>query len=285
MNSKSGLELKGFSENLLKIRHGYTSRFSVKSETQKFIHGLLQLLFPHFSEHIYYSGEEIESKVQLLKRDLKFILRSMNSKNENVDEEKAEQFFRTIPKINDKLWKDAEYIYKGDPAAEDIDEVILSYPGFFAIAIYRFAHEMHKVQIPKIPRLMTEYAHQITGIDIHPGATIGTPFFIDHGTGIVIGETSKIGSRVKLYQGVTLGALSVDKKLANVKRHPTIEDDVVIYAQAVILGGETVIGHNAIIGGNVWLTQSVPPYSVVYHKSEVKVRDSANYQEPVDFVI
>lgn len=284
MSSKNDLELKDFSENLLRIRHGYTSRFSVKPETQKFIHGLLQLLFPHYSEHIYYNGEEIESKMKLLQRDLEFILRSMN-KDEKIYENKASRFFKSIPEINNKLWEDAEFIYKGDPAAEDVDEVILSYPGFFAIAVYRLAHEMYRIKIPKIPRIMTEYAHQLTGIDIHPGAEIGTPFFIDHGTGIVIGETSKIGNRVKLYQGVTLGALSVDKKLTNVKRHPTIENDVVIYAQAVILGGDTVIGHNATIGGNVWLTQSVPAYSVVYHKSEVKVRDNGNYKEPVDFVI
>lgn len=284
MNSTNDLELKDFAKSLLKIRHGYTSRFSVKSETQKFIHGLLQLLFPHYSEHIYYNGEEIESKVKLLERDFKFILRSMNTGKDNFEKE-AEEFFKTIPEINKKLWEDAEFIFKGDPAAEDVDEVILSYPGFFAIAVYRFAHEIYQLKIPKIPRIMTEYAHQITGVDIHPGALISSPFFIDHGTGIVIGETTKIGKRVKLYQGVTLGALSVDKKLANLKRHPTIEDDVVIYAQAVILGGETVIGHNATIGGNVWLTQSVPANSVVYHKSEVKVRDNGNYQEPVDFVI
>lgn len=284
MSSKDDLELKDFSENLLKIRHGYTSRFSVKTETQKFIHGLLQLLFPHYSEHIYYSTEEIESKMKLLQRDLEFILRSM-SRDEDTHKNKAGEFFKFIQVINKKLWKDAEFIYKGDPAAEDVDEVILSYPGFFAIAVYRLAHEMYRIDIPKIPRIMTEYAHQITGIDIHPGASIGTPFFIDHGTGIVIGETSKIGNKVKIYQGVTLGALSVDKKLTNVKRHPTIEDDVVIYAQAVILGGDTVIGHNATIGGNVWLTQSVPAYSVVYHKSEVKVRDNGNYKDPTDFVI
>jgi len=284
MSSNNELELKDFSENLLKVRHGYTSRFSVKTETQKFIHGLLQLLFPQYSEHIYYSGEEIASKMKLLQRDLEFILRSM-SRDKDIHKDKAEEFFKSIPKINKKLWEDAEFIYKGDPAAEDVDEVILSYPGFFAIAVYRLAHEMYLSNIPKIPRIMTEYAHQITGIDIHPGASIGTPFFIDHGTGIVIGETSKIGNRVKLYQGVTLGALSVNKKLTNVKRHPTIEDDVVIYAQAVILGGDTVIGHNATIGGNVWLTQSVPAYSVVYHKSEIKVRDNGNYKEPNDFVI
>ena len=284
MDPNISIGLKDFSGNLLNIRHGSVSRFSVKSELRKFIDNLLQLLFPQYSEQVYYNSEEIEGKLLLLKRDLKFILKSMNE-TDRVNEDKADDFFSLIPAINQKLWKDAEFINKGDPAAENVDEVILSYPGFFAIAIYRFANALYQLKLPKLPRILTEYAHQVTGIDIHPGADVGNPFFIDHGTGIVVGETAKIGDRVKIYQGVTLGALSVDKKLANVKRHPTIENDVIIYSQAVILGGDTVIGHNSIIGGNVWLTQSVSPYSIVYHKSEVKVRDSANYKEPNDFVI
>lgn len=284
MNSNKFIGFEEFSNNLLNIRQGYTSRFSAKTEIQKFINELLQLLFPHYSEQVYYDSKEIESKLLLLKRNLHFIMKSMNGRI-NFSEDKLDKFFEKIPEINKKLWKDAEFIFNGDPASEDIDEVILSYPGFFAIAVYRLAHEIYKVDISKMPRIMTEYAHQLTGIDIHPGAEIGTPFFIDHGTGIVIGETAKIGDRVKIYQGVTLGALSVNKKMKNVKRHPTIEDDVVIYAQAVILGGETVIGQSSVIGGNVWLTQSVPPNSVVYHQSEMKVRESGNYQELVDFVI
>jgi len=183
------------------------------------------------------------------------------------------------------LWNDADSIYKGDPAAESIDEVILAYPGFMAISIYRLAHELYKLNIPIIPRIFTERAHQITGIDIHPGATIDSPFFIDHGTGIVIGETTKIGKNVKIYQGVTLGALSVDKSLANIKRHPTIEDDVIIYSQAVILGGETIVGRNSIVGGNSWITQSIPPDSVVYSKIEVKVRSNETYFNTLEFVI
>jgi serine O-acetyltransferase len=284
MNSNKNIGFEEFSNNLLNIRHGYTSRFSAKAEIQKFINELLQLLFPHYSEQIYYDSDEIKSKLILLKRNLHFIMKSMNGKID-FSENKLDEFFQKIPEINNKLWKDANFIFEGDPASEDIDEVILSYPGFFAIAVYRFAHEIYKLGISKLPRIMTEYAHQLTGIDIHPGAEIGTPFFIDHGTGIVVGETAKIGNNVKVYQGVTLGALSVDKKMKNAKRHPTIEDEVVIYAQAVILGGETVIGHNSVIGGNVWLTQSVPAYSVVYHKSEIKVRESGNYKEPIDFVI
>ena len=170
-------------------------------------------------------------------------------------------------------------------AAESVDEVISAYPGFRAIAIYRIAHEFYRMGVPLFPRILTESAHQRTGIDIHPGATIGRSFFIDHGTGIVVGETTTIGDSVKIYQGVTLGALSVDKTLASSKRHPTIEDNVVIYSNATILGGTTVIGHDSVIGGNVWLTESVPPYSVVYHKSEVHVRSTREESTGLDFVI
>jgi serine O-acetyltransferase len=183
------------------------------------------------------------------------------------------------------LWDDAEAIFKGDPAAESIDEVILAYPGFMAIFIYRLAHELYKLKVPIIPRILTEHAHEITGIDIHPGAEIDSPFFIDHGTGIVIGETTIIGKNVKIYQGVTLGALSVDKSLVHSKRHPTIQDDVIIYSQAVILGGETVVGSNSIIGGNAWVTQSVPPDSLVYSKSEVRVRANEQYFDTLEYII
>ncbi|MBI2420335.1 MAG: serine acetyltransferase, partial [Ignavibacteriales bacterium] len=158
-------------------------------------------------------------------------------------------------------------------------------PGFMAILIYRVANPLYILGAPLIPRILTEYAHELTGIDIHPGAKIGSPFFIDHGTGIVIGETSEIGKNVKLYQGVTLGALSVDKVMASTKRHPTIEDDVIIYSQAVILGGNTVIGKNSIIGGNSWIIQSVPQNSVVYNKIEVRVRTNNSGEPYMDFVI
>lgn len=278
------LDLNGFASELLKIRKSHVRILPVKTEARKFVDDLMKLLFPHFTEHIYYDHEEIESKLRLLRRNLKTILISLNIDNSRIDYI-ASEFMRRIPEINRKLWNDAEAIYKGDPAAESIDEVILAYPGFFAITIYRFAHELYELNVPILPRVMTEYAHQISGVDIHPGATIGESFCIDHGTGVVIGETTEIGKNVKIYQGVTLGALSVDKKLAKSKRHPTIEDNVIIYSQAVILGGETVIGHDSIIGGNAWITQSVPAFSVVYHKSEVKVRNSENYQEPIDFVI
>ncbi|HUX57014.1 MAG TPA: hypothetical protein VMV77_08575 [Bacteroidales bacterium] len=188
----------------------------------------------------------------------------------------VDQFFDSIPLIKKQLDKDAAFIALNDPAASAIDEVIMAYPGFFAILVYRLAHCLSGLGVPVIPRVMTEHAHSITGIDIHPKANIGLEFFIDHGTGIVIGETAIIGNRVKLYQGVTLGALSVNKTLASTKRHPTIEDDVILYAGSTILGGNTIIGHDSVIGGNVWLTESVPPFSLVYHQSQTTVRDRGN---------
>ncbi len=176
----------------------------------------------------------------------------------------AVEFFRKIPELRELLAEDVQAAYDGDPAAKSLDEIIFSYPGMLAITTYRIAHELHIQGIPLIPRIMTEYAHGATGIDIHPGAKIGRSFFIDHGTGVVIGETCEIGDRVRIYQGVTLGALSVPKdgtgpSMRGRKRHPTIEDDVTIYAEATILGGETVIGRGSVIGGNVWLVESVPP--------------------------
>ena len=174
------------------------------------------------------------------------------------------EFFEELPKIRGRLAGDMEAAFCGDPAAKSADEVILSYPGFQAITIHRMAHFFWTRQVPLIPRMMSEFVHGSTGIDIHPGAEIGDSFFIDHGTGVVIGETAIIGSNVKLYQGVTLGALSVKKEEANRKRHPTIEDNVTIYANAVILGGTTVIGRDSVIGGGVWITESVPPGSKVY---------------------
>ncbi|MCL2079492.1 MAG: serine acetyltransferase [Oscillospiraceae bacterium] len=182
-----------------------------------------------------------------------------------LSEEISARFIERLPQIQRLLYKDAEAGFEGDPAARGIDEVILTYPGFFAILVYRAAHALHLENVPLIPRIMSEYAHSTTGVDIHPGAQIGEYFFIDHGTGIVIGETTVIGNRVKLYQGVTLGGLSTKggQKLAGKKRHPTIEDNVTIYSGATILGGGTVIGKNSTIGGNVFITESVPEDSKV----------------------
>jgi serine O-acetyltransferase len=201
------------------------------------------------------------------------------------EEEVAQQFFKNIENIKRTLLKDANFILESDPAATQLIEVIAIYPGFFAIFCYRIANSLAHLSVPLLPRIITEYAHKVTGIDIHPLATIGCPFSIDHGTGIVIGETTIIGNNVKLYQGVTLGALSVDKNKASKKRHPTIEDNVILYSGCTILGGETVVGRNSIIGGNVWLTESIAPFSVVYHKSEIIVRNQNGFQEPINFII
>ncbi|MGD8387956.1 MAG: serine acetyltransferase [Desulfobacteraceae bacterium] len=185
-------------------------------------------------------------------------------------QETAVLFMRGIPKLREALAEDVRAAYEGDPAAGSFDEIIFSYPGLFAVTAYRIAHELYHLEVPLIPRILTEHAHSKTGIDIHPGAHIGRRFFIDHGTGVVIGATSEIGNNVRIYQGVTLGALSLPRsavtELRTRKRHPTIEDDVILYAGATILGGETVIGARSVIGGNVWVTDSVPPDSRVFIK-------------------
>ncbi len=284
MVSNNEYSLPDFSVDLLKLREKYQSKKPIKSSAQSFVNDLLQLLFPHFSENEYYNSNEIESKIYLLRRNLNMILTSLNGDTKGSTEKYANDFIAKLPSIHQNLYKDAQAIYDGDPAAESLDEVILAYPGFFAIAVYRIAHELYKLNIPLLPRVFSEYAHQITGIDIHPGAQIGTSFFIDHGTGVVIGETTSIGENVKIYQGVTLGALSVQKELAKKKRHPTIEDNVIIYSNAVILGGDTTIGKESIIGGNVWLTRSVPPNSIVQHRSEINFKDGFNNDE-LNFII
>lgn len=184
--------------------------------------------------------------------------------------ETAIRFIQVLPEIRETLATDVRAALQGDPAAKSYDEIIFSYPGLLAITVYRMAHKLHEMDVPLLPRMMTEYAHSLTGIDIHPGAKIGKSFFIDHGTGIVVGETTEIGDRVRIYQGVTLGALSIPRDhvecFRDKKRHPTIEDDVIIYANTTILGGETVIGARSIIGGNVWITESVPPDTKVLLK-------------------
>ena len=199
------------------------------------------------------------------------------AKEENDVEKLTEQaekdtvtFLKKIPDVRAMLETDLEAAFQGDPAAKYRDEIILSYPGMFAITVNRLAHELFLLEVPLIPRIMTEYAHSITGIDIHPGATIGKYFFIDHGTGVVVGETTVIGDRVKIYQGVTLGALSTrgGQKLRDVRRHPTIEDDVTIYSGASILGGETVVGKNSVIGSNVFITSSIPADTKVSMKDQ-----------------
>ena len=197
----------------------------------------------------------------------------------------VESFFEELPLIQKRLRKDANAYLENDPAAKSIEEVILTYPGFFALSIHRIAHLLYELEVPLIPRLFSEYVHSKVGIDIHPGAKIGKNLFLDHATGIVIGETTVVGNNVKIYQGVTLGALYLEKKLSFTKRHPTVEDNVVIYAGATILGGDTVIGRYSTIGGGAWVTKSVIPYSLVYNKVDVKIKTVKDFDEPHDFVI
>lgn len=187
-----------------------------------------------------------------------------------------ETFVSELPQVLEKLHMDAEATVNCDPASLSIEEVYMAYPGFYAIAIYRLAHVLYKEGFPLVPRLMTEYAHRQTGVDINPGAHIGESFHIDHGTGVVIGETAIIKDNVKIYQGVTLGGLFVAKSLKKTKRHPTIESNVTIYANATILGGETIIGENSVVGGNSWVTSSVPANSTVFHTSEIKIKTTPN---------
>jgi serine O-acetyltransferase len=225
----------------------------------------------------YYFGQEVTGVFEILAQQITLSLRHECLRYnlpcihcEERGQEVALIVIRAIPSLRVALAKDVRAAYEDDPAAKGYDEIIFSYPGLYAITVYRVAHLLHEQRIPLIPRIMTEYAHSLTGIDIHPGARIGEGFFIDHGTGVVIGETTDIGNRVRLYQGVTLGALSVPsnavEQLRTRKRHPTIEDDVIIYSGATILGGETVIGARSIIGGNVWLTESVPPDTRIFLK-------------------
>lgn len=225
-----------------------------------------------FTKQLFYAlfDEEQQQKEEL--NGLKFIfLKVISHVSSKNGEELWDKFLKRLPDVKKKIEWDALAIEQNDPASKSLDEIYLAYPGFHAIAIYRLSHELFKLGVPVVSRMMSEYIHGITGIDIHPGATIGDSFFIDHGTGIVIGETSIIKNNVKIYQGVTLGGLSIKKSLAQTKRHPTIEDNVTIYANATILGGDIVIGANSIIGANVWITQSVPENSLVTYQSEIKI--------------
>lgn len=254
-------------------KHHYTEKYPSSFSVTNFTNGVLEVLFPALSKSKknYQNMEDLANDLQVLEAELLLILRKIPAL-ENLAEKLAGEFFDKLPEVYAVLQTDIEAIVNGDPAANSEFEVIRAYPGFYAIAFYRLAHLLHNMQVPLLPRILTEYAHSRTGIDIHPAAQIGPYFFIDHGTGIVIGETTTIGKYVKLYQGVTLGALSVSKELSKTKRHPTIEDNVVIYSGATILGGDTVVGNDSVIGGNVWLTKSIPPFSVVYHVAEIDLR-------------
>lgn len=229
---------------------------------------VIHLLYPERTGMVYRSVDELKGEFHRLEKELCTIMRATKACSHCNMAQAAAEFFDGLPELYRVLNTDVAAIFEGDPAAVSEFEIIRTYPGFYAIALYRIAHQLWHEGIPLLPRILTEHAHSKTGIDIHPAAVIGEYFHIDHGTGIVIGESVVIGRHVKLYQGVTLGALSVAKHMAGSKRHPTVEDHVMIYAGATILGGETVIGHHSIVGGNVWLTKSIPPYSKIYHKPE-----------------
>ena len=254
------------------------------SATDLFVEKAMNLLFP-FRTKMNLDDTELERGLKELETGLVELMMPLKKKLDRDPESISRDFMERLPAVRELMMKDADAFMQFDPAAESTGEVILSYPGFFSIAVYRLAHELRTMNVPILPRVMTEYAHGKTGVDIHPGARIGESFFIDHATGTVIGETAVIGNNVKIYQGVTLGALFVRKSMANQKRHPTIEDNVIIYARSTILGGDTVIGHDSVIGGNVWLTESVVPYSVVYQKHHVEVRDSKEISGQINWII
>ena len=251
---------------------------------------LQRIVFPGYSREKNYRIYNAKHNLSMLIEDVMYNLSRQiglvlagngmeSSEAEARGRDLCLDFLRTIPQVRAVVQTDLQAAYDGDPAATSIDEIIFSYPGVFAITVYRLAHELCRLGVPMIPRMMTEHAHNVTGIDIHPGARIGNFFFIDHGTGIVIGETTVIGERVKIYQGVTLGGLSTrgGQSLRGKKRHPTIEDNVTIYANASILGGDTVIGKGSVIGSNAFITHSIPPCTTVTIKNqELQLKSRGN---------
>jgi len=259
-------------ENIIKEiedqKHLPNLNFSIKEKTEAFTRKLFYTLFD--------KQTPVKDNLMELGMDFEVLAKLVCWEPGSPCQDIWSDYLNKLPVILEKLNLDAQAIAKNDPAANSVEEVYLSYPGFFAIAIYRLSHEFYKFGLPLVPRLMTECAHSITGTDINPGAKIGSSFFIDHATGVVIGETAVIEDNVKIYQGVTLGALTVNKTLKNVKRHPTIKKNVTIYANATILGGETVIGENSVIGGNVWLTKSVPENSMVSHTPQINIKNNSD---------
>ncbi|SHN17936.1 serine O-acetyltransferase [Cyclobacterium lianum] len=236
----------------------------------RFFDDILGILFPEHANEILRDRQALQAKFFQLREQLQQILKKNEALHHADGAALSHAFFDRLEKeVFERVHEDLQAMFDGDPAAKSKTEIIRCYPGFYAIAAYRIAHLLHVLGIGLIPRMITEYAHGKTGVDIHPGAKIGRHFCIDHATGIVIGETTIVGDRVKIYQGVTLGALSVNKEDADKKRHPTIEDDVVIYAGATILGGDTVIGKGSVVGGNVWLTKSIPPKSKIYYQTKI----------------
>lgn len=265
--------IKNFPSRLFKMTEVFYREVPSQVATRKFVDDLTNLMFP-IRANKSISLKEIDLHWDNLQRDFINIVTPLCKGQTDCDCNKlAESFFSEIPLIYTRLMQDANMYSHCDPASHCTEEVILCYPGFYAVMVYRISNVIQRLGVPVLPRVISEYAHSQTGIDIHPGATIGADFYIDHGTGIVIGETTVIGKNVKIYQGVTLGATFVDHELKGNRRHPTIEDNVIIYAGSTILGGDTVIGHNTVIGGNVWLTESVPAYSTVYHRPEIVIKD------------
>ncbi|WP_309671898.1 serine O-acetyltransferase [Gemmatimonas sp.] len=257
-----------FLEELRAERRACDAPRPLRALAEEFAGRVLALLFPQFAHPSRLGVAGVDEEAAHIEALLRAAITPIVSDVEQV----VATFLNRLPDVRASLQLDAEAILSGDPAAESLEEVIVAYPGFLATAVHRVAHELYRLGVPVFPRLLSEWSHGETGIDIHPGAVLGASFAIDHGTGVVIGETSIIGDRVRLYQGVTLGAHAVSKKLANQKRHPTLGNDVVVYANATILGGTTKIGDGSIIGGNVWMTSSVPPRSVVQFSSRVEQR-------------
>ena len=273
-----------FARRLSQFNSGYCADVPSMELSRQFIEILIHALFPIRQNCAVDEGEiaiELDRSAVKLRELLYSIRKSLDRKPQEV----ADEFSQRVPVAFEELAADAEAVTRFDPAASCVEEIILCYPGFYAITVYRMAHILYQLKVPVLPRIMAEYAHEKTGIDIHPGAQIASPFFIDHGTGVVIGETAIIGKEVRIYQGVTLGALTVERSMANTKRHPTIEDHVVIYAGSTILGGDTVIGHHTVVGGNTWITESILPHSVVYRNHRVLVKDRKDFKAPNNFEI
>ena len=262
--------LQAFLDTLAAERREGHPTLGLRRASETFAWDVLALLFPQFSAKRRCEAGDVAAEFDAMRRQLREALDIVaegpfGERLTQSPDAIVERFTERLPELRELLTLDAEAINAGDPAARSVDEVILAYPGFLAVALYRVAHALQQLGVPLVPRLISELGHRETGVDIHPGARIGRSFAIDHGTGVVVGESAIIGDRVKLYQGVTLGALSVRKAFADTKRHPTLEDDVVVYANATILGGETTVGRRSVIGGNVWLTKSVPARSIVTH--------------------
>jgi len=273
-----------FAEFLNTVNNSFCIDVPSMIDSHRFVDDLMVLLFP-IKGNRKMDLRETEIRLERMRLRLKELLIPLEKDIKESPENVARLFFEQLPEVYKNLLEDAQTFMKSDPAARCVEEIILCYPGYSCLVVHRMAHVLYTLDVPVLPRVMSEYVHGMTGIDIHPGANIGKNFFIDHGTGIVIGETSQIGDNVKMYQGVTLGAVFVEKEMADTKRHPTIEDNVIIYAGSTILGGKTVIGHDTVIGGNVWLTESVLPHSVVYRQHKAIIRDSKKFKEPLNFII